>query len=105
VVYDVSHAIPRNEMIKESVGWMEKYWGRLSTAVGSDEASGGGRPRVQPRIGPAVTSADRTIWHTWLWISCILNRTFVAVVCSTIRWPRSANPRDAFHDVIVVMFA
>jgi dienelactone hydrolase len=27
VVYDVSHTIPRNEMIKEFVGWMEKYWG------------------------------------------------------------------------------
>ena len=27
VMYDVSHTIPRNEMIKEFVGWMEKYWG------------------------------------------------------------------------------
>ena len=30
VVYDVSHTIPRNEMIKEFVGWMEKYWGTSS---------------------------------------------------------------------------
>ena len=29
VVYDVSHTIPRNEMIKEFVGWMEKYWGAV----------------------------------------------------------------------------
>jgi eukaryotic-like serine/threonine-protein kinase len=27
VVYDSSHAIPRNELIKEFVGWMDKYWG------------------------------------------------------------------------------
>jgi len=27
VVYDSSRRIPRNEMIKEVVGWMEKYWG------------------------------------------------------------------------------
>lgn len=27
VVYDVSHIIPRNELIKEFVGWMDKYWG------------------------------------------------------------------------------
>jgi eukaryotic-like serine/threonine-protein kinase len=27
VVYDASHALPRNEIIKEFVGWMEKYWG------------------------------------------------------------------------------
>ena len=32
VLYDVSHVIPRNEMIKEFVGWMEKYWG--PTAAG-----------------------------------------------------------------------
>ena len=24
---DSSHAIPRNELIKEFVGWMDKYWG------------------------------------------------------------------------------
>jgi formylglycine-generating enzyme required for sulfatase activity/dienelactone hydrolase len=30
VVYDASHTIPRNEMIKEFVGWMEKYWGTSS---------------------------------------------------------------------------
>ena len=27
VVYEASHTIPRNEMIKEVVNWMEKYWG------------------------------------------------------------------------------
>jgi cephalosporin-C deacetylase-like acetyl esterase len=27
VVYESSHRIPRNEMIKEVVDWMEKYWG------------------------------------------------------------------------------
>lgn len=27
VVYETSHIIPRNEMIKEAVNWMEKYWG------------------------------------------------------------------------------
>jgi dienelactone hydrolase len=27
VVYEASHNIPRNEMIKEVVTWMEKYWG------------------------------------------------------------------------------
>ena len=27
VVYETSHAIPRNEMIREVVDWMEKYWG------------------------------------------------------------------------------
>ena len=30
VVYDVSHTIPRNEQIKEFVGWMDKYWGPSS---------------------------------------------------------------------------
>jgi dienelactone hydrolase len=27
IVYESSHAIPRNEMIRETVDWMEKYWG------------------------------------------------------------------------------
>ena len=27
VVYDASHALPRTELIREFVGWMEKYWG------------------------------------------------------------------------------
>ena len=27
VVYETSHSIPRNDMIKEVVDWMEKYWG------------------------------------------------------------------------------
>ena len=27
VVYETSHSIPRNEMIKEVINWMEKYWG------------------------------------------------------------------------------
>jgi eukaryotic-like serine/threonine-protein kinase len=27
VEYEAAHNIPRNEMIKEVVGWMEKYWG------------------------------------------------------------------------------
>jgi dienelactone hydrolase len=27
VVYETSHSIPRNEMIREVVDWMEKYWG------------------------------------------------------------------------------
>jgi eukaryotic-like serine/threonine-protein kinase len=27
ILYDASHNIPRNEMIKEVVNWMEKYWG------------------------------------------------------------------------------
>lgn len=27
IVYESSHGIPRNEMIKEVVNWMEKYWG------------------------------------------------------------------------------
>jgi dienelactone hydrolase len=27
VVYETSHAVPRNELIKEVVNWMEKYWG------------------------------------------------------------------------------
>ena len=30
MLYDVSHNIPRNEMIKEFVGWMDKYWGASS---------------------------------------------------------------------------
>ena len=30
MLYDVSHTIPRNEMIKEFVGWMERYWGPAS---------------------------------------------------------------------------
>ena len=28
VEYEAAHNIPRNEMIKEVVGWMEKYWGK-----------------------------------------------------------------------------
>jgi eukaryotic-like serine/threonine-protein kinase len=32
VVYEASHNIPRNEMIKEVVNWMDKYWG-LPTPV------------------------------------------------------------------------
>jgi hypothetical protein len=27
IVYDASHVIPRNELIKKFVGWMDKYWG------------------------------------------------------------------------------
>jgi dienelactone hydrolase len=27
VVYETGHSIPRNEMIKEAINWMEKYWG------------------------------------------------------------------------------
>ena len=27
IVYESSHMIPRNETIKEVVGWMDKYWG------------------------------------------------------------------------------
>ena len=27
ITYESSHAIPRNEMIKEVVNWMDKYWG------------------------------------------------------------------------------
>jgi eukaryotic-like serine/threonine-protein kinase len=27
VLYDASHNIPRTEMMKEVVAWMEKYWG------------------------------------------------------------------------------
>ena len=27
VVYETSHTIPRNELIKEVVDWMDKYWG------------------------------------------------------------------------------
>ena len=27
VVYDAAHDIPRTDMIKEVVNWMEKYWG------------------------------------------------------------------------------
>jgi len=27
VVYEASHNIPRSEMIKEVVNWMDKYWG------------------------------------------------------------------------------
>jgi eukaryotic-like serine/threonine-protein kinase len=30
VVYESSHAIPRTELIKEFVGWMDKYWGAAS---------------------------------------------------------------------------
>jgi dienelactone hydrolase len=30
VVYEVSHTIPRNELIKEFVGWMDKYWGAVA---------------------------------------------------------------------------
>jgi hypothetical protein len=30
MLYDVSHTIPRNELIKKFVGWMEKYWGTTS---------------------------------------------------------------------------
>jgi pimeloyl-ACP methyl ester carboxylesterase len=29
VVYDASHSIPRNELIKEFVGWMETHWGAI----------------------------------------------------------------------------
>jgi formylglycine-generating enzyme required for sulfatase activity/dienelactone hydrolase/predicted Ser/Thr protein kinase len=29
VVYEASHALPRSELIKEFVGWMEKYWGAV----------------------------------------------------------------------------
>ena len=28
VVYDGAHNIPRTDMIKEVVNWMEKYWGK-----------------------------------------------------------------------------
>ena len=27
IVYETSHNIPRNELIKEVVGWLDKYWG------------------------------------------------------------------------------
>jgi pimeloyl-ACP methyl ester carboxylesterase len=27
LLYDAAHRIPRNEMIKQAVDWMEKYWG------------------------------------------------------------------------------
>jgi dienelactone hydrolase len=27
IVYETSHSIPRNDMIKEVVDWMDKYWG------------------------------------------------------------------------------
>jgi eukaryotic-like serine/threonine-protein kinase len=27
VEYDAGHTIPRTEMIRQVVGWMEKYWG------------------------------------------------------------------------------
>jgi tRNA A-37 threonylcarbamoyl transferase component Bud32/cephalosporin-C deacetylase-like acetyl esterase len=27
IVYDTSHTIPRNELIRESVDWMDRYWG------------------------------------------------------------------------------
>jgi eukaryotic-like serine/threonine-protein kinase len=30
VVYETSHSIPRNQMIKEVVDWMERYWGQTS---------------------------------------------------------------------------
>ena len=30
LIYDVSHNIPHNEVIKEFVGWMDKYWGATS---------------------------------------------------------------------------
>ena len=30
VVYDTSHGLPRNAVIKEVVDWMEKYWGPTS---------------------------------------------------------------------------
>jgi len=30
VVYEASHTIPRTEMIKEFVGWLDKYWGASS---------------------------------------------------------------------------
>ena len=30
LIYDVSHNVPRNEVIKEFVGWMDKYWGASS---------------------------------------------------------------------------
>lgn len=29
VVYDTSHSIPRTEMIKEVVDWLERYWGAV----------------------------------------------------------------------------
>jgi hypothetical protein len=27
IVYDTSHGLPRNAVIKEVVDWMDKYWG------------------------------------------------------------------------------
>ena len=29
VLYDASHALPRSEIIKENVAWMDKYWGAV----------------------------------------------------------------------------
>lgn len=34
VLYDVSHTIPRSEMIKEFVAWLDKYWGASSARSG-----------------------------------------------------------------------
>ncbi len=33
VVYETAHSIPRNAMIKEVVGWLEKYLGATSAVV------------------------------------------------------------------------
>jgi dipeptidyl aminopeptidase/acylaminoacyl peptidase len=30
VLYETSHGIPRNAVIKEVVAWMDKYWGQTS---------------------------------------------------------------------------
>ena len=39
VVYETSHAIPRNEMIREVVDWMEKYLGDTDAALRSRRRS------------------------------------------------------------------
>ena len=53
VVYETSHAIPRNEMIREVVNWMEKYWEQTDAALGSAEEPG--LTRVDTRLSPAST--------------------------------------------------
>jgi pimeloyl-ACP methyl ester carboxylesterase len=30
VLFDTAHNIPRNDLVRESVDWMEKYWGPVN---------------------------------------------------------------------------
>jgi hypothetical protein len=38
VVYDTSHTIPRTELIRESIEWMDRYLGPSDRAAGTEAA-------------------------------------------------------------------